>query len=286
MRTWIVRSMGAALVSLSLTSVARADAVVVVVDGGGLPPATLHTVRFLAEEGLRGQGVRVIPAPQLQGVFPLGPEIADIASELHATNVFAVRLGRLDEKVVIGLEELDIPHLNSLASATLTAWSVDEAERVLERLAMAVVQGVPVAETARIDTVTEAEGEAFHKKPGEHLFVLGLNLAPVGGSIGWSYETERWRLGALYQGAEDQLNYLGIDGAYLLSTGDMSPYVGVGLGLVGENDTYVGTKLEVGIEAFRLHGVRLMAGTYAVVGFEHPEGDDRVSPGVFVRIGF
>jgi hypothetical protein len=283
MRTWILRNMGAALVSLSLASMAGADAVVVVVDGGSLPPST---VRYLAEQGLRGQGVRVIQAPQLEGVFPVGPDIAEIASELRATNVFAVRLGRLDEKVVIGLEELDVPHLDSLASATLTAWSVDESERVLERLAMAVVQGVPVAETARIDTVTEVESEAYRKKPGEHLLVLGLNLAPVGGSIGWSYEADRWRLGVLYQGAEDQMNYLGVDGAYLLSKGDVSPYVGVGLGLVGEDDTHAGAKLEAGVEAFRLHGVRLMAGVYAIVGFEHHDGDDQVSPGVFVRLGF
>lgn len=286
MRRWTSRALGTAVVSLSLAHVAGADGVVIISEGADMAPATLRTVRFLAEQELRDQGIRVVAAPELDGVVVVEPALGTAVARLGATQLFVVHLGRLDEKVLVGLEELEAPGLQPVFSSTLTASSIDEAERVLERLAVSVVERVPVADTARIDTLTDVEGEKHRKKPGEHLFVFGLNLAPIGGSLGWSYEADHWRLGALFHGADKQLNYIGIDGAYLFGDGDVSPYVGVGLGVVGEEDDYLGTKLEVGVEALRLHGVRLMAGAYAVIGLEDHVGEEQFSPGIFLRLGF
>jgi hypothetical protein len=54
----------------------------------------------------------------------------------------------------------------------------------------------------------------------------------------------------------------------------------------GDFDASLGTKLEVGVEAFRLHKVRLMAGASALIPFETQPGQDRVSWGLNLRCGF
>jgi hypothetical protein len=54
----------------------------------------------------------------------------------------------------------------------------------------------------------------------------------------------------------------------------------------GHFDTSLGTKLEVGVEFFRLHGVRLMAGVSAIVPFDSGAGAHGVSWGLNLRCGF
>ena len=99
------------------------------------------------------------------------------------------------------------------------------------------------------------------------------------------------RLGVLFQGDED-IGFFGVDGAWLPSTNNISPYFGVGLGVVGpdcdhcDDGAVVGTKLEVGVEFFRLHGARLMVGVHAVIPFESRRGIDTFNPGIHVRVGF
>jgi hypothetical protein len=114
-----------------------------------------------------------------------------------------------------------------------------------------------------------------------------LGLAPLGGSIGWSYEARSWRLGILAQGAGDFGSFFGIEGAWIPFDADVSPYVGAGLGAVrGGFDASVGTKLEAGVEFFRLHGVRLMAGVSAIVPFDSGPGTPGVGWGLNLRCGF
>jgi hypothetical protein len=136
-------------------------------------------------------------------------------------------------------------------------------------------------------TVTAQESAPFRSRPGEGLFVIGVGLAPLGGSIGWSYEAREWRLGILAQGADDGASFFGVEGAWIPYDGSVSPYVGAGLGSVGGDfDASLGTKLEVGVEAFRLHKVRLIAGVSAIIPFEPRAGEDRVSWGLSLRCGF
>ena len=118
--------------------------------------------------------------------------------------------------------------------------------------------------------------------------MIGVGLAPLGGSIGWSYEARAWRLGVLAQGADDGASFFGVEGAWIPRDGNVSPYVGAGLGSVGGGDTdaSLGTKLEVGVEAFRLYKVRLMAGVSAIIPFESQPGVDRVSWSLSLRCGF
>jgi hypothetical protein len=258
-----------ALASLAASPVAGASAVVIVAEDGGFPPDTVRTVRSLAVTELRTRGI-------------------DVVEELRPQErEFVLRLGRLDQKVLITLEDLEPPRTTPEFAATHAASSIDEADVVVPRLVRAVLNREPFEKGARMPTVTAQESAPFRSRPGEGLFVIGVGLAPLGGSIGWSYEARAWRLGILAQGADDGASFFGVEGAWIPYDGSVSPYVGAGLGSVGGDvDASLGTKLEVGVEAFRLHKVRLMAGVTAIIPFESRPGTDRVSWGLSLRCGF
>ncbi|HEX9187795.1 MAG TPA: hypothetical protein VGB87_12010, partial [Vicinamibacteria bacterium] len=248
---------------------AEASAVVIVAEDGGFSPDTVKAVRSLAVTELRARGVEV-------GEKPGG-----------ADREFVLRLGRLDQKVLITLESLEPPSTLPDFAATHAASSIDEADVVVPRLVRAVLSREPFEKGARMSTVTAQEAAPFRSRPGEGLFVIGVGLAPLGGSIGWSYEARSFRLGILAQGADDGASFFGIEGAWIPLDASVSPYVGAGLGAVGGDfDSSLGTKLEVGVEVFRLHKVRLMAGVSAIIPFEKQLGQDRVSWGLSLRCGF
>lgn len=278
-----------ALASLVVSGPCWADAVVVVAEDGGFDDTTVRTVRSIAASELRKHGIHVLEAPQFDGVTPISPETKQGIADLGPERLFVVRLGRLDEKVPVALEELDPADLTPVFVASLTSISIDEADKVIGRLVLAVLDRKPIESGARIATVTGTESEPFRKKPGEGLWIAGLRLEPLGFSFGWSYEAESWRLGILLQGGEDDVSYFGIDGAWILHDGNISPYLGAGLGIVGSDsaeDPVLGAKLEAGAEFFRLHGVRLMAGVDAVIPFESLYETDTFNPGVYLRLCF
>ena len=258
-----------ALASLLGAPFAGASVVVIVAEDGGFPPDTVKTVRSLAVTELRARGIEVGEEPGARD------------------REFVLRLGRLDQKVLITLEDLEPPKTTPDFAATHAASSIDEADVVVPRLVRAVLGREPFDKGARMSTVTVQEATPFRNRPGEGLFVIGVGLAPLGGSIGWSYEARSWRLGILAQGGDDGASFFGIEGAWIPYDGSVSPYVGTGLGSVGGDfDASLGTKLEVGVEAFRLHKVRLMAGVSAIIPFESRPGTDRVSWGLSLRCGF
>jgi len=258
-----------ALASLAAAPVAGASAVVIVAEDGGFPPDSVKTVRSLAVTELRTRGIEI------------GEDTGARDRE------FVLRLGRLEHKVLITLEDVAPPATVPEFAATHAASSLDEADVVVPRLVRAVLDREPFEKGARMPTVTAQESTPFRSRPGEGLFVIGVGLAPLGGSIGWSYEARAWRLGILAQGADDGASFFGVEGAWIPYDGSVSPYVGAGLGSVGGDfDASLGTKLEVGVEAFRLHKVRLMAGVSAIIPFESRPGTDRVSWGLSLRCGF
>jgi len=258
-----------ALASLAAAPFARASAVVIVADDGGFAPGTVRAVRSLAVTELRTRGIEV--EEETRG----------------GEREFVLRLGRLDQKVLITLEDLEPPRTTPDFAATHAASSIDEADVVVPRLVRAVLNREPFDKGARMPTVTAQEATPFRSRPGEGLFVIGVGLAPLGGSIGWSYEARSWRLGILAQGADDGASFFGIEGAWIPLDTSISPYLGAGLGSVGGDfDASLGTKLEAGVEVFRLHRVRLMAGVSAIIPFESQPGQDRVSWGLSLRCGF
>ena len=257
------------LASLAAPAAAGASAVVVVAEEGGFPPATVQTVRSLTTTELRARGV----------------DVRDDAT--GASRHFVLRLGRLEQKVLVTLEDVALPATVPEFAATHAAASLDEADVVIPRLVGAVLDRKPFEKGARMGTVTTQESAPFRSRPGEGLFIIGIGLEPLGASLGWSYEARRFRLGVLAQGAGEGGSFFGIDGAWVPQDGNVSPYLGAGLGVVsGGDDAALGTKLEVGVEFFRLHGVRLMAGVGAIIPFESRPGMDRVSWGLSLRCGF
>jgi hypothetical protein len=278
------------LAAAGAASTAWASAVVIVAEGADFSTESLHTVRLIATSELRARGVPVIEDAGLEGVHPLTPATMALAERLGAERAFVFRLGRLEEKVLMSLEEVEVPSQTPAYVARLTASSLDESDVVVPRLVRAVLDRKPVEAGQRIATMTNQETAPFKKKPGEGLFMLGVGLAPLGGSIGWSYEAQYWRLGVLFQGAENDPSFFGVEGAWIPFDTDISPYVGVGLGVVGAahdgDGTALGTKLEAGAEFFRLHGVRLLAGASVIVPFENLASTDAASVGAFLRVGF
>jgi hypothetical protein len=288
-----------AFVTLGMSQAASADAIVIVADDAGYQASTVRTLRSIVATELRSHGVAVLDDARFDAATAVGAETLQSIEELGAEQVFVLRLGRLESKVFMSLEELNPPSLTPVFVSRLTATGVDEADKVIGRLVTSVLSRQDARTTARVATVTEGEAEAFKKRPGEGLFIIGVGLAPLGGSIGWSHEVEHWRLGVLLQGDED-VSFFGVDGAWLPSDNNISPYVGVGLGVVepdcdgyrdgsgyGCDDRAVlGTKIEAGVELFRLHGLRLMVGAHAVIPFASRVGSDRFNPGIHVRVGF
>jgi hypothetical protein len=278
-----------ALVSAA-ASAAGASAVVIVAEGADLGAESLRTLRSIAATELRARGVPVVEDERLDGVQPVGPETMGIVSELGAERVFVLRLGRLRTKVLMSLEELQPPSETPVDVARLTASSLDESDVVIPRLVRAVLERKPVEAGQRMATMTEQETVPLRKKPGEGLFMLGVGLAPLGGSIGWSYEARFWRLGVLFQGAENDPSFFGVEGAWIPLDAEVSPYLSAALGVVSAaydgGDSSAGAKLEVGAEFFRLHGARLFCGASAIIPFQSLTRTDAASFGVFVRVGF
>ncbi len=279
-----------ALASTGTASDGWANAVVIVAEGADFSEASLRTVRSIAATELRARGVPVIEDDRLEGVRPLDPETMSMIKTIGAERVFAFRLGRLHKKVLMSLEELQLPSEAPVHVARLTASSLDESDVVIPRLVRAVLERAPVDEGQRITTMTDQETEPFKKKAGEGMFILGVGVAPLGASIGWSYEAQSWRLGVLLQGAENDPSFFGVEAAWIPLDTNISPYVSAALGVVGAahdaDGAALGTKLEVGAEFFRLHGTRLFVGASVIIPFENLEVTDTASFGAFIRVGF
>ena len=279
-----------ALASSGAAATASASSIVIVAEGADFPAESLRTVRTIAATELRARGGAVIEDDRLDGVPPVGAEAMGLAKDLRADRVFVFRFGRLQKKVLMSLEELQPPDGASVHVARLTASSLDESDVVIPRLVRSVLEREAVEEGQRIATMTDHETVPFKKKAGEGLFILGVGVAPLGGSIGWSYEARFWRLGVLFQGAENDPTFFGVEGAWIPFDTNISPYVSAGLGVVtaahDAGGSALGTKLEVGAEFFRLHGARLFVGVSAVIPFENLAATDTASFGAFVRVGF
>lgn len=280
---------------IAVTDAVYASSVVLVAEDGGYDSSTVQTVRTIASTELRVHGVAVTDDPRYHSTVPLTEEVLQGVAGLGAERLFVVRFGRLGEKVMISIEEFRAPDSTPLFAATLMAESIEEADTVVPRLIRSVLERVPPEKTAGIASVTAQESKPFRKKPGEGLFVIGMCVSPLGGSLGWSYEAQTWRLGVLFQGAEDDPPYFGLEGAWVPLEGQISPYAGAGLGIVwpagegdgseGEGNGKLGAKVDLGFEFLRLHRVRLLVGGSAVIPLTSMVNTDDVNPELWIRLG-
>ena len=275
----------AAAVALALSpaaALADASAAVVVADDGGLEAPAVRAIRAVTAGELRKRGVPVSEDVRQEAVQPVDARLAALLQEIGVTRLFVVRIGgRLGHKVPLSLEEVSAPRLTPVAAASLTAITLDEADVVATRLVSAVLDRRSADDKAGMRTVIATEARPFQKKPGERFWVVGLPLllvhgdgarnTPSGISISYFYEAESFRVGASAVAASRDgsgIGWFGLDAAWLPLDGEISPYLGAGLGYMGAAETEgLGGRLSAGVELFRLHGVRLLGGVDAVFPF-------------------
>ena len=291
----------------AVPALAQDRAILVLGDDGGLPPAEARGIRSVTATALQQHGVAVVSDRSTEGVHPVDDELAGLAVSLGAQRVFVLRIGgRLGQKVPLTLDELEGRTLEPVYSASLTAGSIEECDVVAGRLAAAVVARRSPESTATMRTVTADESRPFAKKPGERYFFIGLPIpvyqgrtdnAPFGLSLGYGYEAEYFRIeasAAVFTRGSETAGDIVLSAAWIPFATEISPYVGAGLGYMGAGSHGgMGAQFEVGLEAFRLHGVRLLAGAMFLVPFFDTGVDDASGirhrdwyPAAFVRFGF
>ena len=256
-----------------LAALADDRAIVIVADDGGLDRSTVHALKSIATAQLRKRG------------------IAAGDQESPGARTFNLRVGgRLGAKVPLTFEEVSGDRL--IASASLNAARIEDADVVMERLVNAVVDRRAPDDNGTMATVTEQEGRRLQKKQGERFILIGLPLplygtGTVGGfSLGYGYEADVWRIEVFgeytYRGGVGA-GLLGFGADYIPFTSEFSPYLGGGLGYggatgyassssSGSSNSGLAFKVDAGLEAFRLYGVRVLAGLDLLIPLSSSNG--------------
>jgi hypothetical protein len=279
------------LVAAPVLAEDRADAMLVLADDGALDASAVRAIRSLAAGELRKRGIALSEDRRSEGLKPVDSSLSTLASELGARRVFALRIGgRLGMKIPISLDELTPSSLAPVYSATMTALGLDECDVVTARLVQAVIDRKSPESTAEMKTVTAAESKPFAKKPGERFWFIGLPIAlyngasgtsPFGFTVGYGYEAENFRVNATAGGfsrGNDGVGFLVLEASWIPLQGELSPYLGGGIGYMGTSPRGgMGGAVEGGIEAFRLHGIRGLAGVQFLIPF-FDNGRDAFDP--------
>ncbi|HUJ28163.1 MAG TPA: hypothetical protein VLW85_19210 [Myxococcales bacterium] len=309
LRSWFVIRTALFLVAAPVLAQDRSDGILVLADDGALEPSAVHAIRNVALGELRKRGITIIEDRRTEGVHPVDESVSELAGELGARRVFALRVGgRLGQKIPLSLDELAPRSLVTVYSASLTATGLEECDIVTTRLVDAVVDRRSAESNAEMRTVTASEARPFAKKPGERFWFVGLPVAlynansgssPFGFTVGYGYEAENFRISATaggYSRGNDGVAYLVLEGAWIPFESEISPYLGGGLGYMGAGDAAgMGAVVEGGFEFFRLHGVRALAGAQLTLPFfdtQHSDfsgnivGERKVYPAAFVRLAF
>lgn len=297
------------LVAAPLLAQDRADAMLVLADDGALDAPAVHAIRNVAASELRKRGIALAEDRRTEGVRPVDASLTALASELGTRRLFALRVGgRLGQKIPLSLDELSPGSLAPVYSASLTATGLEECDVVTARLVDAVVGRRSAESTAEMRTVTASESKPFAKKPGERFWFIGLPVAlynagsgtsPFGFTLGYGYEAENFRISAStggYNRGNDGVVYLVLEAAWIPFEGEISPYVGGGLGYMGAgSQAGMGGVVEGGFEFFRLHGVRALAGAQFTLPFFDTQrpltaqttvAERKIYPAAFVRLAF
>jgi hypothetical protein len=274
-------------------------AALILVDQTDLAPAEEQALRGLAETELNAHGFSLVQDPALNLRGPVDADTVQAARAEGAQRVFVLEArGRLGVKIPMTMEEIG-PDGNFIpGSISSLTTEIEEADTVIPRLVRGTLGRQTGASTAEIDSVTYAEAKPFQKKPGEKFFMIGVGIplykgngssAIFGYSVAFFYEADVWRVGGTVEGGgHNDLTevFTGLEGAWIPLKGEFSPYIGGGIGFEGTTgDSGVGAKLAVGVEAFRLHGVRAMAGFDFHIPFFN-DGHQNIYPSLGIRFAF
>jgi hypothetical protein len=283
----------------------RADALLVLADDGALDAPAVRAIRNVAAGELRRRGIALADERRAPGVQPIDDSLLELAADVGARRVFALRVGgRLGQKVPLSLDELSADTLAPVYSASLTATGLEECDVVTARLVDAVLGRRGADTTVQMTTVTAVESKPFAKKPGERFWFIGLPVGlynsgetPSGFSLGYGYEAENFRIsvtGAGYSRGGDGIAYLAMEGTWIPFASEFSPFIGAGFGyMAAAHRGGLGGLVEGGIEAFRLHAVRALVGVQLTIPFFETVENSApvvahrsVYPAGFVRVAF
>jgi hypothetical protein len=256
-------------------------ALVFIGDDGGLTYPGVRAIRGLAIGELRKRGVPVVDDPRADAIVNAA-QAEQLMRELNVSRGFSVRVqGRLGNKLPLSVEELQPEKQVPIFSASLSVSSIEECDAVIPRLVDAVLDRRPAEDNAQRGVPFQKEAVPYSKRSGETHLSFGLVVptfqgsnqsgSPFGLSIELFYELEHLNLGleglfATHKG----LTAGGVffEGNWLPIDGEVSPYIGAGLGYMGADSAGgLGMKLQAGVEALRLHQIRVLAGFEVLVPF-------------------
>lgn len=241
----------------------------------GLDPASAATGGQLVCDEIRNQGAPIVPSGQASAA------------------AYRVHFDRLGAQLIVrATYEAPIGHV--LRSRRLILKNVEEVPVAAPRLARAIVQDEPIAESQRMDNLVGEETRKLEKKPGEFLWGFGVIASSAPSEGAWMspgiefmgyYETPRYGVGFSLRSTfgSGEKKYLaaslGVGGRYFFSDADIAPFAGAGLAISGmeirtdaaeySNDSGTGIAAfgEVGVEFLRLTSSRLIVSARAEAPF-------------------
>jgi len=215
-------------------------------------------------------------------------EVAVRAPQPGAT--YVVHLRRLGRGGVLALEQRDGAG-NLVGQRHVMLQNVEETTVAAPRLADALLKGVPVEGTQRVDNLLEQETREQKRKWGATYWGPGIGGTALAGGVrliaptfvlSVYHETEDVAVGGdlvassqerhSYNDKEASFTALSVSGRYFLSDGDLTPFVGGGSSWSwmsfsdgdwhGEADGF-SLHAEAGVEALRMYKTRLVVGVRA-----------------------
>jgi hypothetical protein len=249
--------------------------------GGGAPARAEEAFRCELKESV---GVSAPDATTAAGLL-----CAELRRASGNQGAFAISLGTLGQTVIVTAARVD-----AAASVTVRVAGLEELPVAAGRIAEALVRGQAFASTQRVDNLLADETRPLRAKKGSLKFTVGVadvesagfGARAAGFSVGLAYVAPRFALPAEMRLAWDDATYpdpelglfsVSVGGRAYLSTRDVSPFVGGGLGVLrlhvreGEfpapgqaASTYfdaqrfgVAPYVEAGVEVLRLHRGRI-----------------------------
>jgi hypothetical protein len=248
--TWVAkglvmsRTLAAFLLAfLTAVGAARAQTAAVLPPSGvnvaaGLLEATQDLLRGHLLATQRFAAVLAVPGPVGKSeVAPL--EALAQAQAAGADLAIVVHLTRLTSTAQVRVSAYSTATGARVFTDQLAAASPDDLDAVLLRLARALASGKPARDTADLDSVTELETVAPHKRSATHVFGLGIGVElPSGGdampgmSLYWLYDARTFLADASigFHAANGRGDFAcGIGGYLPFGSADLAPYLGGGV---------------------------------------------------------
>jgi hypothetical protein len=226
----------------------------------GLDPASAATGSQLVCDEIRNQGVTLVSSGQ--------------ASDA----VYRVHFDRLGSQLILRAT-YEAPAGHVLRARRIILSGVEEVPLAAPRLARAIVQDEPIAESQRMDNLVGEETRKYQKKPGEFLWgfgVLGTSAPALGAwmspgiELTGYYETPSYGVGFSARSAFASENSgffaasLGVGARYFFSNSDVGPFAGGGIAISGmiledkDRDPGYRTSEGSGISGFGELGIEMM----------------------------